>query len=113
MPIYEFRCTTCGNHFDRLQKLSDPDPDACPECGKHTIKRCLTAPSFRLAGSGWYETDFKKDGEKKHNLAGNNEASKLHTPKADSDKGATESKSADPPAVKSEPATKPVTAKPD
>ncbi len=76
MPIYEFQCSTCGTHFDRLQKLSDPDPDKCPECDKPTIKRCLTAPSFRLAGSGWYETDFKKDGEKKHNLAGKDEAAK-------------------------------------
>ncbi|MGA9335270.1 MAG: zinc ribbon domain-containing protein, partial [Rudaea sp.] len=76
MPIYEFECTTCGNRFDRLQKLSDPDPDVCPECGKHTINRRLTAPAFRLAGAGWYETDFKKDGDKKRNLAGSHEASK-------------------------------------
>jgi putative FmdB family regulatory protein len=69
MPIYEFECTTCNNRFDRLQKLSDPDPEICPECGKPTVKRCVTAPSFRLAGSGWYETDFKKEGDKKHNLA--------------------------------------------
>ena len=68
MPIYAFECTTCGNHFDRLQKLSDADPDVCPECGARTVKRQLTAPSFRLAGSGWYETDFKKDGDKKRNL---------------------------------------------
>jgi putative FmdB family regulatory protein len=69
MPIYEFECSTCGNRFDRLQKLSDPDPEICPECGKPTVSRRLTAPSFRLAGSGWYETDFKKDGDKKRNLA--------------------------------------------
>ena len=68
MPIYEFECTTCGQHFDRLQKLSDPDPDACPQCGAPGVRRCLTAPSFRLSGSGWYETDFKKDGDKKRNL---------------------------------------------
>lgn len=70
MPIYEFECTSCATVFDRLQKLSDPDPLDCPECGKRSVKRRLTAPAFRLAGSGWYETDFKKDGEKKHNLAG-------------------------------------------
>lgn len=69
MPIYEFECNTCGSRFDRLQKLSDPDPEVCPECGKSTVKRRVTAPSFRLAGSGWYETDFKKDGDKKRNLA--------------------------------------------
>ncbi|PNS09341.1 FmdB family zinc ribbon protein [Solilutibacter silvestris] len=70
MPIYAFVCDTCGHEFDRLQKLSDPDPDTCPKCGAHTVKRQLTAPSFRLAGGGWYETDFKKDGDKKRNLAG-------------------------------------------
>ncbi len=70
MPIYAFQCTACGHQFDRLQKLSDPDPDACPECAAGEVKRQLTAPAFRLAGSGWYETDFKKDGEAKRNLAG-------------------------------------------
>lgn len=71
MPIYAFACTACGHHFDKLQKLSDPDPDTCPKCGATgTVKRELTAPSFRLAGSGWYETDFKKGDDRKRNLAG-------------------------------------------
>ena len=68
MPIYAFACDACGHEFDRLQKLSDPDPEACPACGKPAVRRKVTAPSFRLAGGGWYETDFKKDG--KRNLAG-------------------------------------------
>ena len=68
MPIYAFACTACGHHYDRLQKLSDPEPDACPECGVDAVKRQITAPSFRLSGSGWYETDFKKDGDRKRNL---------------------------------------------
>jgi len=70
MPIYAFSCRVCGHTFDRLQKLSDPDPSDCPACGKPGLTRQVTAPSFRLAGSGWYETDFKKDGDKKRNLAG-------------------------------------------
>ncbi|WP_369979946.1 FmdB family zinc ribbon protein [Xanthomonas bundabergensis] len=69
MPIYAFQCAECGHSFDRLQKLSDPDPETCPSCGAPAVKRQLTAPSFRLSGSGWYETDFKKDGDKKRNLA--------------------------------------------
>ena len=69
MPIYAFRCEQCGHSFDRLQKLSDPDPDTCPSCGAAAVKRALTAPAFRLAGGGWYETDFKKDGDRKRNLA--------------------------------------------
>ena len=69
MPIYAFICTSCGHTFDKLQKLSDADPETCPSCGQATVKRQVTAPSFRLAGGGWYETDFKKDGDKKRNLA--------------------------------------------
>lgn len=68
MPIYEFECGECGKRFDRLQKLSDPDPTDCPACALPGVRRRVTAPSFRLAGSGWYETDFKKDGDKKRNL---------------------------------------------
>jgi putative FmdB family regulatory protein len=69
MPIYAFECASCGHQFDRLQRLSDPDPTVCPDCGAEQVRRQLTAPSFRLAGVGWYETDFKKDGDKKRNLA--------------------------------------------
>ena len=69
MPIYDFACSRCGHGFERLQKLSDADPTVCPACGQASVSRKVTAPSFRLAGSGWYETDFKKDGDKKKNLA--------------------------------------------
>ncbi len=70
MPIYAFACDACGHAFERLQKLSDADPTVCPECAAEAVRRQLTAPQFRLAGGGWYETDFKKDGDKKRNLAG-------------------------------------------
>ena len=70
MPIYAFICTSCGHTFDKLQKLSDADPETCPSCGQATVKRQVTAPSFRLAGGGWYETDFKKDGDKQRNRVG-------------------------------------------
>lgn len=73
MPIYEFDCTACGHGFERLQKMSDADPSACPACGQSTVKRRLSAPSFRLAGAGWYETDFKSDKDRKRNLAGKEE----------------------------------------
>jgi putative FmdB family regulatory protein len=76
MPIYEFQCNACGHRFDRLQKMSDPDPAACPECGQPQVQRQLSAPQFRLSGGGWYETDFKKDGDKKRNLAGDATAAK-------------------------------------
>lgn len=77
MPIYAFACTACGHAFDKLQKLSDPDPATCPACGASgTVQRQVTAPAFRLAGSGWYETDFKKDGDRKRNLAEGGEGAK-------------------------------------
>lgn len=69
MPIYEFECTACGHRFDHLQRLSDSDPTICPACAAAKLHRRVSAPSFRLAGSGWYETDFKAASEKKHNLA--------------------------------------------
>ncbi|HEX7325435.1 MAG TPA: zinc ribbon domain-containing protein [Rhodanobacteraceae bacterium] len=83
MPIYVFRCESCGEKFERLQKLSDHDPDTCPHCGKrHRIRRQVTAPAFRLAGSGWYETDFKSAREHRHNLAGDGDKPVAHAEKA-------------------------------
>ncbi len=74
MPIYEYQCQKCQHHLEALQKFSDKPLRECPECGKHSLKRLISAPMFRLAGSGWYETDFKSDNERKRNLAGKEEA---------------------------------------
>jgi putative FmdB family regulatory protein len=74
MPIYEYQCDKCHHHLEALQKMSDKPLRECPECGKHTLKRLVSAPLFRLAGSGWYETDFKSDKESRRNLAGKDEA---------------------------------------
>jgi putative FmdB family regulatory protein len=112
MPIYAFECDACGHQFDRLQKLSDPDPTDCPECGASRVRRQLTAPAFRLSGSGWYETDFKKDGDKKRNLADKG-ADKGEAAKSDGG-GKTESAPAAAPAAKpaeSAPAAKPADTK--
>ena len=68
MPIYEYECTKCGHYLEALQKIADKPLRECPECGKHALKRLVSAPMFRLSGSGWYETDFKSDQEKKRNL---------------------------------------------
>ena len=59
MPIYEYRCTACGVRKEHLQKVSDPKLTVCPECGKETYEKQLTAAGFQLKGSGWYATDFK------------------------------------------------------
>ena len=69
MPFYEYQCQRCGHHLEAMQKLSDAPLKKCPECGKSALQRQMSAPVFRLKGGGWYETDFKSDGEGKRNLA--------------------------------------------
>jgi putative FmdB family regulatory protein len=64
MPIYEYRCDDCGFQKEYLRKTSDPVLVQCPQCGKDTFKKMLTAAGFQLKGSGWYATDFKGSGAK-------------------------------------------------
>ena len=59
MPIYAYRCEACGFAKDALQKISDPVLTECPQCGKSTFKKQLTAAGFQLKGTGWYVTDFR------------------------------------------------------
>jgi putative FmdB family regulatory protein len=59
MPIYAYRCGSCGFEKDVLQKLSDAPLTVCPECKAENFSKQLTAPGFQLKGSGWYATDFK------------------------------------------------------
>jgi putative FmdB family regulatory protein len=70
MPFYEYECPSCGKHHEVLQKITDKPLKKCPSCGKNGLKKLMSAPVFRLKGSGWYETDFKSDKENKRNLAG-------------------------------------------
>jgi len=70
MPFYEYECSHCKFYSEVLQKVSDTPLRKCPSCGKAGFKRLISAPVFRLKGSGWYETDFKSDKDKKRNLAG-------------------------------------------
>ncbi|MDH5205610.1 MAG: zinc ribbon domain-containing protein, partial [Hylemonella sp.] len=59
MPIYAYKCASCGHAKDVLQKISDPLLTDCPACGQATFSKQLTAAGFQLKGSGWYQTDFK------------------------------------------------------
>jgi putative FmdB family regulatory protein len=61
MPIYAYRCTSCGHAKDVLRKISDPPLSVCPACGEATFAKQLTAAGFQLKGSGWYVTDFRGD----------------------------------------------------
>ena len=67
MPIYEYACSACGHQLEVLQKVSDAPLKKCPQCGRPKLQKLLSAPSFRLKGGGWYETDFKSGN--KRNLA--------------------------------------------
>ena len=62
MPIYEYRCTSCGHQQEFLQKVSDPPRTDCPKCNQPSLAKMLTAAGFQLKGSGWYATDFKSKG---------------------------------------------------
>jgi putative FmdB family regulatory protein len=59
MPIYAYRCATCGHTKDVLQRLSDPPLAECPACGAPRFEKQVTAAGFQLKGSGWYATDFR------------------------------------------------------
>ena len=59
MPIYAYKCESCGHAKDVLQKISDAPLTDCPACGKSTFAKQLTAAGFQLKGSGWYVTDFR------------------------------------------------------
>jgi putative FmdB family regulatory protein len=106
MPFYEYECSNCGHRDEVLQGINDKPLKKCPSCGKSALKKLISAPVFRLKGSGWYETDFKSDKENKRNLAG-----------ADKEDAKSESKSDAKPDVKPEAAkgdaSKSETAKPD
>jgi putative FmdB family regulatory protein len=71
MPIYEYQCTKCKHQLETIQKMSDPPLADCPACGDSTLRKMVSAASFRLKGSGWYETDFKhKPGAKGNGKSG-------------------------------------------
>lgn len=63
MPIYEYECTSCSHHLEVFQKINDALLSECPECGKSSLRKLISAAAFRLKGTGWYETDFKNKGK--------------------------------------------------
>ena len=73
MPIYDYKCSKCGHQMEVIQKISDDPKTVCPKCGNKSLKKLISAPSFRLKGSGWYETDFKT-GKKKNIAKSDNES---------------------------------------
>lgn len=101
MPFYEYECSNCKFYVEALQKISDEPLKQCPSCKKKTLKKLVSAPNFRLKGSGWYETDFKSDKEEKRNLADREEPAE-----SKSEAKETAAKEAEPKAASAEKPTK-------
>jgi putative FmdB family regulatory protein len=102
MPIYAYKCSSCGFAKDVLQKISDTPLTDCPSCGQPAFQKQLTAAGFQLKGTGWYVTDFR-GGKTEAPTAGDSDAA----PKTESDAGAANTS---PPAGTDAPATAPAAA---
>jgi putative FmdB family regulatory protein len=63
MPIYEYRCQSCGRHMEVLQRMSEPALRVCKHCGAEALEKLVSQTSFQLKGTGWYATDYKSSGK--------------------------------------------------
>ena len=104
MPTYDYKCDACEHTWEEFKSIKAEPTKKCPSCGKKGLKKLMSAPVFRLKGSGWYETDFKSDKENKRNLAG---AEKEETKVEPKPEAKTEAKS-----ETAKPETKPAADKP-
>ena len=103
MPIYAYKCESCGYAKDVLQKMSDTPLTDCPQCGASSFKKQLTAAGFQLKGSGWYVTDFRGDGGA--SAAKNADAQPGAAAGGESKAGETGTATAPAPAITAAPAT--------
>ncbi|MDE2689079.1 MAG: zinc ribbon domain-containing protein [Acidobacteriota bacterium] len=108
MPLYEYQCTECEATLEAIQAFSAPPLEECPECGRSSLKKLLSAPAFQFKGSGWYVNDYaRKDngnGEKSNGDATNG---KPATSEASSDQGKKSSGSTSSKSETSSPAATP------
>ncbi|HEX6004105.1 MAG TPA: FmdB family zinc ribbon protein [Burkholderiales bacterium] len=91
MPIYEYRCADCGYQKEYLQRMSDAPLTDCPECGKGSFTKLVSAAGFQLKGGGWYVTDFKNGGGKSRKESDKPSAGD----KSSADKSSSDTKSSD------------------
>ena len=89
MPIYAYKCESCGHAKDALQKMSDAPLVDCPACGAPAFKKQLTAAGFQLKGSGWYVTDFR-DGKGGSESGSNSGADKVKEGESSKESGSSE-----------------------
>jgi putative FmdB family regulatory protein len=99
MPIYAYRCSSCGHAKDVLQKMSDPVLTTCPACGAETFAKQVTAAGFQLKGSGWYVTDFRGGAGAAGATAGTTAAAAAAPAAADTGAGGSDSGAAAAPAT--------------
>jgi putative FmdB family regulatory protein len=110
MPIYAYRCESCGHAKDVLQKVSDPLLTVCPACHAEAFKKQVTAAGFQLKGSGWYVTDFRGGNGKASEAVPGNGSAKSDTPPAKAGDAKSDGAKAETPAAK--PAASPAPAAP-
>ena len=96
MPIYGYRCSSCGHEKDVMQKISEAKLTVCPACGASTFVKQLSAAGFQLKGSGWYATDFKGGGAKPASPAAGADASKEASSGSSAEPASTDSSPAAP-----------------
>ncbi|MCZ2497503.1 zinc ribbon domain-containing protein [Xylophilus sp. Kf1] len=116
MPLYAYKCESCGFAKDALQKMSDAPLTVCPQCGKDTFRKQVTAAGFQLKGSGWYVTDFRggnSAGGAPAKAEGGEGAPAAPAPAAAPAAGGTPSAPAPAPAPAAAPAPAPTSAKKD
>jgi len=85
MPLYEYECDACGHRFEKIQKFSDPLEETCPKCGGH-VHKLMSSPAIQFKGSGFYITDYGKDGKGPRKAEADKPAAESKpdaTPKAD------------------------------
>ncbi len=111
MPFYEYECSSCKFYTEVMQKITDAPLTKCPSCGKKALKKLVSAPVFRLKGSGWYETDFKGDKENKRNLVGADRDEPKAEAKSDAKADGKDTKAEASTPKEAKPAAKPAPAK--
>jgi putative FmdB family regulatory protein len=79
VPLYEYECKSCGYHFEKIVKFSDPPHTTCPKCNHEGVQQVISAPAVQFKGSGWYVTDYAKKSPKSGSSDGKIEASKSET----------------------------------
>ena len=100
MPIYEYRCDSCGHELEAIQKISEDRLVKCPECKKDALIKKISAAGFRLKGAGWYETDFKSG--KKRNVSSSDEGSSSGSDSKSKESGNSDTKKKDTSSKKSD-----------